>query len=335
MKNKRILIYGEKSEYTEALCQYLISRDSKNKMGYTVVRATGANDIHGEKESFDFVIKNESDCDDKKSPDICCKEKTIIISEDEDNRQKDGFFYKYQSMEVLLECIGRERTENTRNVAIGKTRIIGIYSPVFHELAEPFALSLCNCLSEHGEVILVDLWEISILEKLMESGFEGDLIDLLYSIESGMNPERYQVEPYIKEFEGFNILAPISSPSQIAYIDEQSWMDLIELLTGCGYSHVVVLFGGLVKGMNELLGLTDKLVVLGKEGDYYRMMEDVFMDYLGNLDLLTKAVKVHLPLSANNLKGGSYRLESLINGHMKDFIRKEIPLLVGNTGDKK
>ncbi len=233
--------------------------------------------------------------------------------------------YKYQSMEIVEEMIKRMMQRNPtewwdkRDGA--KTKVIGIYSPISHELSMPFGLSLCQMLRERGRVLFLDIEELSIMNTMTGRVCEKNLMDLLYLITQEKKPD---AADFIHSFMGIDYISPFSNPEELNDIDEGAWNGLMQFVLSLGYDTVIILFGRTVQGFRQMVSLCEELVVLGKPGDYYGKSQSSFLEYAKKSYIDTQIDSVYLPMSATNLVDGTYAMEELIQGNLGMFVRKLI-----------
>lgn len=323
MKKTQVLIADKDNLYVNALVEYLISHNSLR--GMSICGVSNSQDIKALNGEFKYGIVSE-DADeliDKECPSIKI-DKKILLSENK-NEDKESFFFKYQSMEVLENLILgdiRFKSESDFNVNQSTRSILGIYSPSKHELSLPFSLSVCKMLSEHGSVLFVDLSEISILSKLLPEIIFEDLIDAIYLLEN--QGEYLDLSSYIVEFQGFSIFSPIKTPSQSAYICVEQWKSFLERLMSFGFKYVVVFYGNLIQGFSEFATDFSKLILLRRPGDFYSLADEVFMEFMESIMLKDVCKEISLPMSGANLTKGGYRLDSLIEGKLLSFVKREL-----------
>lgn len=231
--------------------------------------------------------------------------------------------YKYQSMEIVEEMIRRMLQKDVKNWW-GKrkdtnTHVIGIYSPISHELSMPFGLSLCQVLRESGRVLFLDIEENSIM-RIMTGQEDGrSLMDLLYFV---VQQESFPMEEFVHSFMGVDYVSPFSNPEEVNDISGEAWESLMQYLLRAGYETIVILFGRTVQGFHDMVSMCEELVVLGKPGDYYQKSQMCFMNYAGKTYEDVSIKSVSLPMSAGNLVDGTYAMEELIQGNLGIFVRK-------------
>lgn len=231
--------------------------------------------------------------------------------------------YKYQSMEIVEEMLRRMLR---REIKIlwdkqfnQRTKVIGVYSPISHELSMPFALTLSEIYREQGRVLFLDIEELSIMEAMTGQKCDKSLMDLLYMI---VQQEKYSISDYIRSFMGVDYIQPFSNPEELNDISEEMWNHLMHNLLSLGYDTVVILFGRTIPGFRNMLSLCEDVVVLGKPGDYYRKSQIHFMEYIKTVCDNVPMRQVSLPMSAGNLVDGTYAMEELVQGNLGMFVRK-------------
>ena len=238
--------------------------------------------------------------------------------------------YKYQSMEIVEEMLRRMFQRQSKNWwdkrSDIKTKVVGIYSPISHELSMPFALSLSEIYRERGRVLFLDIEENSIMGDMTGQRCDKSLMDLLYMI---VQQEHYSSGDYISSFMGVDYINPFSNPEELNDISEEMWNQLMDSLLSIGYDTVVILFGRTIPGFRNMLSLCEDVVVLGKPGDYYRKSQANFMEYVKTVCDNVPMRQVSLPMTAGNLVDGTYAMEELVQGNLGMFVRKAMQEWVG------
>lgn len=235
--------------------------------------------------------------------------------------------YKYQPMEKMisriseLNDVSQLKGELKKNHREGLPRLVGVYSPIAHELQLPFALALGQLYGEGSRVLFLDLEEISILAQLLEIGNEGrNISDLLYLAKQ--NSANLRISDFTYEFNGMDLILPFSNPEEINELDISAWDTLLNLISGASYDVVVALFGRSLKNFSEVLDSLDELVLIGREGDYFDKSFFVFDQYIKASGISPKILSIQLPLTASALRDGSYCIEELLAGNLGVFVRR-------------
>lgn len=230
--------------------------------------------------------------------------------------------YKYQSMEIVEEMLKRmlhKEAEDWWGEEESKTKVIGIYSPISHELSMPFGLALCQVFREQGRVLFLDIEEISIMGVMMGQSCQKSLMDFLYLV---VQQEKINLTEFVRSFMGIDYLCPFAGPEELNDIKEEAWTQLMRCVRSLGYDTVVVLFGRTLPGFRRILNFCQELIVLGKPGDYYQMSQRNFVEYLQRVCENIHLKQVSLPMSAGNLVDGTYAMEELIQGNLGLFVKK-------------
>ena len=248
-----------------------------------------------------------------------------FLSENQEDISESNI-YKYQAVNNILEKITELRFKKNLGVSISpsntKSKIIGVYSPICHELQLPFSMALGQGYRTDGRVLFLDLEEISIMPDFLGKSCEKNLMDLLYEIDT--NTSELNLSEYVKSFMGFDYIEPFFNPNEISEIDEKTWRKLFSLIDNAGYDVVVILFGRTINGFAEFLDQLDRLFVLTKAGDYFRKSQRFFMDYMDRLGINVDTRDVILPMSAGNLSDNTYQIEELLQGNLGMFVKKLI-----------
>ena len=246
-----------------------------------------------------------------------------------ENREEEAenCIYKYQAVTDILEKIPQLLKIETVGANIkksnNKTKLIGVYSPVAHELQLPFSMALGqSCKPAGGRVLFLDIEEISILPKLIGKTCERNLMDLLYVVDIGIGD--IDLNEYIRSTMGFDYVQPFLNPNEVSEVDASAWQHLFELLKQTNYDAIVVLFGRTINGFDKCLGMLDKLYLLEKTGDYFRKSQEMFLDYIERLGLEVDIEDVVLPMTVGNLSDSPYQLEELLHGNLGAFVKRLI-----------
>ncbi|MCR4695504.1 MAG: hypothetical protein K5773_09350 [Pseudobutyrivibrio sp.] len=247
-----------------------------------------------------------------------------ILSEQKE--EGPNLIYKYQSMDRIfgqIKEIGPAPIKRKTSTSDSKVRskIIGVYSPISHELQLPFAMALGHSHTDQGRVLFLDLEEVSILPDLIGGKGDRNLMDLLYEINT--NAE-VNIENYVRSFMGFDFVEPFINPNEIGEVDEETWDKFFKFLGDSDYQVIVALFGTAINGFTKYISELDHLYVLGKPGDYFKKGQSVFESYLIKAGIETEYEFINLPMSAANLSEGTYLLEELLQGKLGSFVRQAV-----------
>lgn len=234
--------------------------------------------------------------------------------------------YKFQSMEIVEEMLRRiqMRVRKSQWEDRGKSQgahIIGIYSPISHELQMPFGLALCQTYSEQGKVLYVDIEELSIMQSLMCKDGGKNMQDLFYYLKQD---KEIEIEEFVSSFMGVDYLRPFNNPEELNEVSKEDWEKFFSIIKLGGYDNVVVLFGRTIQGFSNIIRGYDELIVLSKQGDYYDKSRECFCEYLKKIGVEIELKNMVLPMSASNLTMGNYVLEELVQGNLGMYVRRQL-----------
>lgn len=247
---------------------------------------------------------------------------------------EDSTIYKYQSMDCILDQVAELKKLQNMVASIkhsnSHSKMIGVYSPVGHELQLPFSMALGQAYRSDGKVLFLDLEEISIMPDLIGRSCERNLLDLLYEINTNTSDE-FNLSKYARSFMGFDYIEPFLNPNELSEIDQETWSRLFNRLQATDYDVIVILFGRAINGFNSFIEGLEKLYVLGKPGDYFKKGQEAFFEFLDRIDTEVESENVILPMSAGNLTDGTYQIEELLQGNLGVFVKKLINMKVRNA----
>ncbi len=244
------------------------------------------------------------------------------LIEDFDTESEDCI-YRFQAVDNILNEIHELRkVGNTGSKkSNGTSKLVGIFSPASHELSLPFSMAVSQSYRTSGRVLFLDIEEVSILPKLIGDACERNLMDLLYEQSTS---EKLDLSKYVRSFMGFDYVTPFENPNEISEIDEETWSGFFEALEQSSYDVVIVLFGRAINGFSGFIEKLNKLYVLNRPGDYFKMSQDSFLTYIEKINATEKVENVLLPMSAGNLSEGTYQIEELLQGNLGVFVKKLI-----------
>ncbi len=317
MKNLEIALCDSCDDYILKFASYIMERA---KVGVHIF--TTPESFYSDEGDYDYALIAEEFKEVMEfRPKGVVKNKYYLV-ENQENEQDNNIF-KYQSVEKILNKIPiLKETKASIKKSNEKSRIIGVYSPVSHELQLPFSMALAQSYRTNGNVLFIDLEELSIMPKLIGNQNDFNLMDFLYEINT--NSKEVNISKYVQSFMGFDYIEPFVNPSEISEIDEDAWSMFFSVISKASYDVVVVLFGRAINGFSKFIEAVDKLYILGKPGDYFRKGQELFWNYLDKLDIQTERQEVILPMSAGNLSDGAYQIEELLQGNLGVFVKKLI-----------
>ena len=231
-------------------------------------------------------------------------------------------FYKFQNMSKLREIINRKKHEDNMGCNLSdKPKIFGIYSPIYHDLRVPFALTLSHLLSQKKETLFLDTEQFSVLPDLIPNiEFNMDFMDVIYLLKS--EKDAFDLTQYISYFEDIALLPVAKNPVDFAFMEEETWEALYKKIVELGFQ-LVVLFDRVDCKMELLLPYMDELILLGRPEDYYEYCQDSCLSYFENIEEKPRLHSVHLGMSATGLKNGCFGMAKLMEGNLAKVVRDE------------
>ena len=333
MKKEMIVICDEEEAYVEAFSTYLMGK----MKDITICSFTEKEAFLEDDRTYALGILSKEFLE---VAEFACKEnimeKMYLCDEDVAREYEHlPMVYKYQSMDIVVEMLQRRRRKQKQRQAFGSAgkqggRMIGIFSPISHELQLPYALAVCQICQEQGSVLFLDLEEFSILPEFLGGKERGDsagtLLDMLYLLE-GENRQRVDFRCHTLQYMGIDYLLPFPNPEEMGKVSMEQWQQLFGAALEAGYDTVVVLFGRVCQGFWELSTLCQEFLVLNKPGDYYQKSQRNFMHQAAGVPSRQLMQPVQLPMSAGNLVDGTYRMEELVQGNLGRYVRNQMEQL--------
>lgn len=330
MKKEMIVICDEDEAYVEAFTAYLLGQLGD----ITICSFTRKEEFLQDDREYALGILSREFLE---VAEFACKENILekmYLCDEEVAPEYEHLpmIYKYQSMDIVVEMLQRRRRKQKQRRLFGDGqragKLIGIFSPISHELQLPFALAVCQVCQEQGSVLFLDLEEFSILPEFMgiREGEEkaGTLLDMLYLLEGDGTVD---FKSYTRQYMGIDYLLPFPNPEEMSGVGMEQWKKLFSAAASAGYDTVIVLFGRVFQGFWELSALCRELLVLNKPGDYYQKSQRTFMNYAAGMLDRKLLQPVQLPMSAGNLADGTYRMEELIQGNLGIYVRRQLEQL--------
>ncbi len=264
----------------------------------------------------------------KRLPTLRLLEEVPTQEAGETTGQSAVLVWKYQPMGVILHEMqalteGISGAPGTRAVSEPGLEVVGVYSPIRHEMQVPFSLMLSSVLAKRSRVLYLNLTEQSGFSEAFHFSGEHDMGDLLFALRKGRLKEAFQKSVY--ENSGIGYIPPFFNPEQLG---ELTPGDLRELLLFAGvqsnFEAVVIDFGDGVHPLSKMLGMCSTVYAPVKEGYFYECQKESFLSYLtkAGAEELKNAVQfLDLPFSARGIRFGGDVLEQLAWSEFGDYVR--------------
>ena len=166
---------------------------------------------------------------------------------------------------MTLTGVGSRRMEN---VGTGM-EVIGVYSPICHEMQMPFSMVLAQKLSTEKKVLYVNLMEHSGMLELLGVPGECDLGEVILALRR----QRLTAETLgrgIHETEWMHYVEPFDNPEDLGEMTAGDLQELISFLEKqTSYEILLLDFGQGLRDFLSFLGLCTSIYCPMKSGFYY------------------------------------------------------------------
>lgn len=244
--------------------------------------------------------------------------------------KKRTVIFKYQPMEMILHEImavtgGKKTGKEIFTDRFGKLEIIGVYSPIRHEMQMPFSMVLSSILAKQRRVLYINLMQSTGFLKLFDSQAEYDMGDLVLRLRKGII-ESGQFLRNVYEMGDFSYVAPFRNPEQLGEFQMNDYLQLLEYLEeNTEFDTVVFDLGTGGYSIAVFLEHCSSIYCPVKEGYFYECQKEEFVHYLELAkkgELFKRLQFVNLPFTAKGIRGGGNMLEQLIWSEFGDYIRE-------------
>ena len=297
----------------------LLLEHAKNKEFDVIISGSGCVSVEEELEKTGILVIRLTE----EMPGLVAEEIDFPVGE----KQKKSSVFKYQPMEKILHEV-QVMTGGNRNIGMTgiarRQEIIGIYSPVKHEMQVPFSMILATILSEKRKILYLNFMQFSGIGKTFEACGERDIGDVILRLRKGsMNAETFLKSVYVAG--QFSYIPPFRNPEQLGEFSVEDFRALLDFIREETEFEVLVIDVGTgIQSLAEMLEECSNCYCLGKAGYFYEGQMEEFLNYLekaGKRDLRERMHWIDLPFSAKNLRGGVNILEQLLWSEFGDYVR--------------
>lgn len=321
MKREMVLIGHPEREYSERLSNYInehgllpfetVSFSEKGKLS----RFSNGNRIPA------IVIPPEWKDMLKK---IDSSVKVLYLTEEEDSDAEGETVCRYHPADYLAERIceltgvtyGRARALN------GKTRLIGIYSPVGRCLKTSFSLTLGQMLANRYRVLYLNFENYSGFGKILGYSKPADMADLLYYFLNLSDEFSGKMEEVMMHIGGLDVIPPALSFMDMESILESEWDYFLNTLIEKGnYDYIILDLSDYVKGLYNILSRCSYIYTM-VPGDGVAMAKieqyEVLLSNLHYGEILDRTRKVTPPV----FRKLPIHPEELIHSELAEYTKK-------------
>lgn len=236
--------------------------------------------------------------------------------------------FRYQSMENILHEMyalaeGKRVSARWRGT-LPKMEVIGVYSPVCHEMQMPFSMVYAAFLSEKQKVLYVNLMEFSGFQQLFELAGEYDLGDLILRIRDGrLSSELFWRSIY--ETDKVYYIPPFPNPENIKEMkleDCMAFLDYVE--TNTDFCAVILDFG---QGIGQFARVLERCTCIYcpvKSGFFFECQMKQYTAWLEaemGHEIMERLHIMDLPFSARRIQSQTGVLRQLQWSEFGDYVR--------------
>lgn len=237
--------------------------------------------------------------------------------------------YKYQASGSLaaevMEYYAAQMQDAMPFYMKRNASVIGVYSPIGRCGKTCFALTYGQILAQRQKVLYLNLEDCAGFELLTGQNPSADLTDAMYFVRQNKGNVIVKINALVQRLGELAYVPPAYSAADLADVEEQEWLQLLDSVTALGgYETVILDMAGTVEARRALLSACTKLYVPVCDGIAAKAKLQQFEKLLTDLDCeeIRKELRyLHLPF-AEPAGQGEYALEQLINGEMGDFVRR-------------
>lgn len=246
----------------------------------------------------------------------------------EENKPCSSVF-RYQSMETILHemqvlAFGHRGEPSVMNTSMKRIEVIGVYSPIRHEMQMPFAMVLSAALSEKQKVLYVNLMEHSGFLELFRLSGEYDMEDIIFRLRNKrLNPETFLRSVY--QTGQIHYIPPFANPENLHEFTAENYLAFLEFLENrTDFETVLLDFGEGIGNFAEILKHCSSVYCPVKTGFFFECQTNHFLEYLekeADDQLRERLHMVHLPFSAKRIRRDGDVLRQLLWSEFGDYVR--------------
>lgn len=234
---------------------------------------------------------------------------------------------KYESMDCLFHEIyvrsGHEKKQ-TMQEAGNWPSVIGVCSPIGHEMQGFFSILYAACFGCDTKVLYLNFTEFSAFRQLYgkESGY--DIGDLMIKIRSQTLETEYFWK-CVQQMDDIFYVLPFENPENNWEITAEELKKLLLFVQqNTDFEMIVMDFGSCISSLAQILEQCSLVYLIGKEGYFYECRKIAFLEWLKKTggDFLEEKIKeIFIPYSAKTIRMGSNVIAQLKWSEFGDFVR--------------
>lgn len=327
MKEKVLVLYDGEEEYARQMSEFLKRKGELPWQLYTYTDGRELVRLAGEKEiALLLVAENVYTEEIREIP----AGRTVLLNECGLIRWNHVCnISKYQEADCVLRrileiCADMEGVELPRLEGMGKTRFIGMYSPVRRCLQTSFALTLGQLLSRSHKTLYLNFEHYGGITDLLPEYPARDMADLLFFLTSDKGKFRMRMQAMIQSRGGLDYIPPMRAGQNLVLVTWEEWRRLFQSILAWGeYEYVILDLSENLQGLFDILRMCTRVFMLTKEDgparskilQYEQMLE--LADYR---DVMEKTSKWTLPL----FRALPEELEQFTKGGLAEYVENVI-----------
>ena len=236
--------------------------------------------------------------------------------------------FRYQPVEAILHemqvLLGNHYKEVVLDRTISHLEVIGVYSPICHEMQMPFSIVFAEMMAERRKVLYVNLMQYSGFLEVFGLSGRYDIGDIILRLRNN----RLCAETFLKclyESNRVHYIPPFHNPEDLRNFTLRDYMALMEFLEKSTNFEVVIFdFGKGLESFPKMLRACGSVYCPMKTGYFYECRLNEFLSYLEKStvkDVRECLHMINLPFSARQIRGGGDVRKQLLWSEFGDYIR--------------
>lgn len=237
--------------------------------------------------------------------------------------------FRYQSIKAILHemqvLTGRKGKSTPYEKALASgMEVIGVYSPIKHEMQVPFSIVFSALLAEKRKVLYINLMKYTGLQELLLMPGAYDIGDIVLRLRNHrLLPETFLRGVY--EMERIYYIPPFVNPENLHEFTIEDYQAFLGFLDDCtDFKTVVIDFGEGLAHLGRMLESCTSIFCPVKSGFFYECQKNEFLQYLektGESDVAGRLHLAELPFSAKKLRSSKDTLKQLLWSEFGDYVR--------------
>ena len=235
--------------------------------------------------------------------------------------------YKYRSADEILRKAMEVYSRTTGRLKyvdnFGKTRIVGVYSPVGRSLKTTFSLLYCEAAAAKKKVLYINLEEFSGLKAFCGEEWKEDLSDVLYYLKED-SLDFPKLKSLVHSMRGFDFIPPVTYPEDAGSGEAGDYESLVECICEISdYELLVIDMQGFAGCASRLLEICDDIYVTVLDDPVSKEKLGAFESYMeasGRERTAERIKKIELPRESPEAMLPDY-LDRLSYSAVGDYVR--------------